>query len=394
MQKPDVMRDVIVIGAGPAGCIAAWHLAQAGLKVLILEKATLPRVKPCAGGLTFKARQAIPFDVSPVISLEATGGILTYHGKQTLKVDLDKPLASLVNRDEFDHFLLKQALKAGAKVLENTRMLSLSQDDRKVTVKTADATWHARFLVGADGVYSQTAKMLGLLPEREMGYAVEAEIQVPQTVLDRFKGYVTFDFGAVRHGYGWIFPKKDHLSVGVWHSLTDRSPALRDDLFSFIRTQPALHSYKILSIRGHHGPMGGIPTDLHQGRCLLVGDAANLADAWMGEGLYYAIRSGQMAAESIIQAIRTDTINLAEYSAKVNAEIVAQLYHARRIARVLYRMPDLANFLIARSQELIDLTFGVIRGDVSFETCHLDIKKHWFKILSSAIFHKNRKKIT
>ena len=388
----DTLYDVIVIGAGPAGCIAAYYLAKAGLNVLILEKFKLPRVKPCAGGLTFKARQAIPFDVSPKVSIEATGGILTYHGKQTLKVELDKPLASLVNRDEFDHFLLKQALKAGAKVLENTRMLSLSQDDGKVAVKTANAIWQARFLVGADGVYSQTAKMLGLLPDREMGYAVEAEFQVPQTVLESMTGYVTIDFGAIRNGYGWIFPKKDHLSVGLFHSFSDGSSALRHDLFAFIRTQSALRSYKVLSMRGHHEPMGGKPADLHKGRCLLVGDAANLADAWMGEGLYYAISSGQLAAKSIIQAIRSSTSDLSEYSAKVNAGIVSQLYHARRIARVLYRMPGLANYLITRNQELIDLTFGVIRGNVSLETCHLDIKKHWFRILTTAIFSQNRKK--
>ena len=100
-----------------------------------------------------------------------------------------------------------------------------------------------------------------------------------------------------------------------------------------------------------------------------------------------------MAAESIINAINASTTNLAEYTAKVNTEIVSQLYHARRIARVLYRMPDLANFLISRSQTLIDLTFGVIRGDVSFETCHLDIKKHWFKILTSALINKHRNQL-
>ena len=389
--KLDTLYDVIIIGAGPAGCISAWHLAKAGLNVLILEKFKLPRVKPCAGGLTLKARQSIPFDVSPLTSVEATGGILTWHGKQALKVDLDKPLASLVNRDEFDYFLLRQALKAGARVEEEARMLSFSQDDEKVTVETAQSSYQARFLVGADGVYSQTAKILDLLPDREMAYAVEAELQVPPSVLESLKGYVTFDFCTGKNGYGWIFPKKDHLSVGLFHSNSDSSSALRHDLFAFISTQSALRSYKVLSMRGHHEPMGGIPADLQKGRCLLVGDAANLADAWMGEGLYYAIRSGQLAAESIIQAIRSSTFDLAEYSAKVNAEIVSQLYHARRIARVLYRMPGLANFLIARSQVLIDLTFGVIRGDVSFETCHLDIKKHWLRILTTAIFGQNRK---
>jgi geranylgeranyl reductase family protein len=222
-EKLDVIYDAIVIGAGPAGCIVAWHLAQAGLSVLILEKHSLPRVKPCAGGLTFKARQAIPFDVSPVISVEATGGILTYHGKPFLWVDLEKPLASLVNRDEFDHFLLKQALKAGAKVLENARMLSLSQNDASVIVNSTNGTHNARFLVGADGINSQVAKQLALMPDREIAYAIEAELQVPRKALEELNNKVLFDFGAVRKGYGWIFPKKDHLSVGVCQALTGKT---------------------------------------------------------------------------------------------------------------------------------------------------------------------------
>jgi len=388
--KLDSMYDVIVIGAGPAGCMAAWHLAKAGLNVLILEKFKLPRVKPCAGGLTFKARQAIPFDVSPVISVEATGGILTYHGKQFLRVDLEKPLASLVNRDEFDHFLLKQALNSGAKVLENARMLSLSQNDASVIVISTKGTHTAHFLVGADGINSQVAKQLALLPDREIAYAIEAELQVPRKALEELNNKVLFDFGAVRKGYGWIFPKKDHLSVGVCQAITGKTNDLKVLLQKFITSQPILRSHRLLSLRGHPGPLGGIATELHQGRCLLVGDAANLADAWMGEGIYYAIRSGQMAAESIIQAIQSTTFDLAEYSAKVNAEIVSQLYHARRVGRLIYKMRKLSYFLLKRSQTLIDLTFGVIRGDVSFETCHLDIKKHWFKIFTSAIFSKNR----
>lgn len=386
------LLDAIVVGAGPAGSIAAWHLAKAGLDVLVIEKYSLPRVKPCAGGLTFKARQAIPFDVSPAISLEATGGILTYHGKPVLQVDLQKPLASLVNRAQFDHYLLKQAQKAGVKVLENTRLLSLSQDDATVTVKTTQGTQQARFLVGADGINSQAAKQLGLLVDRQVAYAVEAELQVPIGVLGKLGGRVVFDFGAIDHGYGWVFPKSDHLSVGVCCARDDKAPDLKEALKIFIATQPMLKTHRMLSLRGYPGPLGGIPTDLHKGRCLLVGDAANLADAWMGEGLHYAITSAQIAAKSIIQASQSPVSDLSGYSQKVNAEIVSQLSHARRLARVIYKMPGLANFLIKRNQQLVDITFGVIRGDLTFEQAHLDIKKRWFSILLSSIFKKRTKK--
>jgi geranylgeranyl reductase family protein len=383
LAKEERIWDVIVVGAGPAGAIAAFELAKSGMQVLIIEKEKLPRMKVCAGGLTTKARKAIPFDVSPVIDLEASGGMLTYKGKLVLKADLQKPLASLVNRSEFDHFLTQQAQKQGADLLDGLKVVSIKQKEDFVLVKTAQGTYSGRYLVGADGVNSRVARDLGLSPDREKGYAVEAELVVPNATLTNLDKHVVFDFGALRYGYGWIFPKSDHLSVGVCYAKQDRPTGMKDKLYEFIHSQPMLHTYTVRSIHGHPGPIGGIKADLHRGRCLVVGDAANLADAWMGEGLYYAIESGKIASQSIIDAQKQAKSDLKNYSKQVNQGINQQLYYARRLARLIYGMPGLANWLIRHNQQLMEMTFDLIRGDMSFESLHHILKRKWFKILTA-----------
>lgn len=377
--------DVIVIGAGPAGSMSAYHLAKAGKNVLVIEKQHLPRVKACAGGLTLKAQKAIPFDISPAVDVEAEGGILTYRGKSVLKIALEQPLANLVNRDAFDQFLLNQAIKCGANVIEGTKIKDFSQDESSVYIKTTQEKFQADYLIGADGVNSLTARVSGLLPNREVGYAIEAELKVPPKTLQTYGAYVTFDFGALKDGYGWIFPKKDHLSVGVCYAQTEKQPGLRDKLDEFIKSQQVLQTSEILSIKGHHVPLGGITTDLHKGRCLLVGDAANLADAWMGEGLFYAIESAKIAADSILAAMQTGSPDLSEYSHKINSQITKQLYYARKMAKLIYGMPRLALKLIRRNQEVMGLTFEVIRGDVSFQECYQQLKDRWANILRDSV---------
>jgi len=289
-------RDVIIVGAGPAGAVLAYLLARFGLDVLVLEKATLPRYKTCGGGVTLKTLQNLPFDAGPVYECQAVGGILSYAGRQLLKADLGWTVAWTVMRGRFDHFLIQQAVMAGATLVEDVAVEGVTLHDDRVVVHSAKGDYAARLLVGADGVNSGVARSLGLLPDRRVGVAVEAEVAVPPSGLEAQGAYATFDFGALPHGYGWIFPKQDHLSVGVFQAQPGKAAGLRQRLDQFIACQPALQGGQMLHFQGHPIPLGATRQPVDRGRALLVGDAANLADPWLGEGIYYAVLSARLAA--------------------------------------------------------------------------------------------------
>lgn len=361
------MEDVIVIGAGPAGAITAYLLAKGGFQVCLLEKATLPRYKACGGGLTWKTIHSLPFDVSPAVQLQAAGGIVTFGGKPLLKVDVHQPFASLVMRSRFDQYLVEQAVAAGARLVERVNLTRTIQAEGYVEAETNNGKFRARFLVGADGVNSIVARSNGLMTHRQAATALEAEISVPSRALESQGPYATFDFGAFRHGYAWIFPKKDHLSVGIMAAHPGKAPGLKAALDRFISSQPVLAGGRITELHGHRIPLGGQSSPLHCGRVLLVGDAANLADPWLGEGIYYAILSARQAAEILASALTTqDRPNLSAYTQGIDATIRPQLVAARRWAGLVYAFPRQGSYLLSRSPTLQAAVFDLMRGELTF----------------------------
>jgi geranylgeranyl reductase family protein len=362
-----LIYDAIVVGAGPAGAVLAYELAQRGLEVLIMEKANLPRYKPCGGGLTRKAVQSLPFDVRPVIDREAAGGIVSYGGRWLLRIDVCPSIASLVMRDRFDCFLVQRAVEAGARLAEGVAVAGVEELSDRVVARTGKDVFAARLLAGADGVESVVARSVGLLARREAGVAVEAELAVPSSALEAQGSYATFDFGALPRGYGWVFPKNEHLSVGLFQATPGKTSGLKRRLETFIASQEVLREHARLSLRGHRIPLGGREESLHEGRVLLVGDAANLADPWLAEGLYYAIVSARMAAAVMAEALERGVAHLKEYTARVNAEIVRQFRYARRFAAVVYRLPRQCSLVLGRSPLMQDAVFGVMRGDLTFQ---------------------------
>jgi geranylgeranyl reductase family protein len=359
--------DVIVVGTGPAGAVLAYLLAKRGLDVLILERATLPRYKSCGGGVTWKAIQNLPFDVNSVLETKAVGGIVTFAGQQLLKAEVGWPVAWLVMRDRFDHYLVQQAMRVGAKLMEGIIVTKVEDRGDRVVVTTSKEEFQAQLLAGADGVNSIVARSLGLIPDREVGIALEAELAVSPASLEAQGEFATFDFGALPGGYGWIFPKRDHLSVGVFKAIPGKAVGLRRALEKFIASEAVLLDPKILRLQGHQIPLGGRTRILHKGRVLLVGDAANLADPWMGEGISYAVVSARLAAEQMYYALENKQIDLSGYTNLINASITPQLLSARLFAKAVYSLPEMCSVLISKSPFMQRMVFDVIRGDRTFK---------------------------
>lgn len=359
--------DVIIVGAGPAGSVLAYHLATHGLKVQILEKAHLPRYKTCGGGLTFKALDNLPFEISSIIEVEALGGIFSYAGQFDRKVDTTEPVAWLMMRDRFDYYLTQEAVSSGAFLHDGLAVKGFKDDGGMLIIDTPQGKYKSVILVGADGVNSIVSRAGGLLPNRKFGFGLEAELAVSPEVLREQGRYTTFDFGVIPGGYGWVFPKSDHLSVGVFHAKPGKAPGIRQYLDTFIARYDILRDNQILNLQGHPIPLGGKRNNLHKDRMLIVGDAANLADPWLGEGISYAIMSAQIAAKVIYKAFEDGSFDLSDYTNEVNKRIVRQFNYASLVGDLVYRLPRLGVSLVNRCEYIQDSVFDTMRGDISFK---------------------------
>jgi geranylgeranyl reductase family protein len=380
-----MVYDVIVVGAGPSGSILAYLLAAQGISTLLLEKETLPRYKACGGGLTYKAIQNIPFSVKPLVEVEALGGVVSYKGNFLLKVNVDQPFAALVMRDKFDYYLAQKAVEAGACLREKVVFNGLEQEASFVIAQTSQGIFTGRWLVGADGVNSAVARSIGLLSNRVTGVALEAEVKVPQFAQAQQNAYATFDFGALRNGYGWIFPKSDHLSVGILQTRPDRSTDIKIALKNFIASQAVLAGCTIIKQKGHLIPIGGQSEILHSSRVLLVGDAANLADPWLGEGLYYAIASARIAAEILQTMCKKENGDLSLYTTQINRGMITQFKSASAFAKFVYRNPYLGSKILSKSPGMQKTIFNAISGKITYQRMNQTLLKQLPSILFQSL---------
>lgn len=288
--------DAIVVGAGPAGASAAYWLGEAGKRVLVLERERLPRYKPCGGGVPKSVFCRFPFDFSPVVEREIGKVRFRFRDGREVVADLPGYPVAMVMRDRFDYHILQHVR---ADVLDGEAAVALAQDEWGVEVETdSGQTFRARYLIGADGANSRVARLSGLRQGKRMGAALEVEVPADDDLLTVYGDAALFILGTPPLGYTWVFPKADHLSVGVGTFL-GASPAMRRLL------QQEMDRLGIpvngAEGRGHPLPIYLRDEPLHRGRVILAGDAAGLVDPLLGEGIRHAIDSGRMAAEAVLR---------------------------------------------------------------------------------------------
>lgn len=297
--------DVVVVGGGPAGSAAATTLAQGGLRVALLDKATFPRHKLCGGLLSERSKAVIAAifgpDAQPPIQVTSRGVRLFYKNAFVNELRDYRPL-HFTARWDFDDYLLRRAQSAGVHVLQNTRAAGLSGDRTAVLVENG-AVVRAQFVIGADGASSRVRKELRSVGIDRHGFAAALEMEVPRSIVGRVVTDPEIYLGVVQWGYGWIFPKQETLTVGLG-GLGTQHGELRRVFTDFLRT--ALGRVPESAIRGHPVPFGNYLSRPGEGSVLLAGDAAGLVEPITGEGIAFAMLSGYYAARAILEAKRSN----------------------------------------------------------------------------------------
>ena len=338
--------DVIIIGMGPAGASAAYELCRAGLSVLGLEKQTHPRYKVC-GGLSARIEEILPSDFGIVIEDTVNRMIFSYGPEEQYVVESANPMAYMVMRSRFDQWLVEKAQQSGADVHEGEPATTLTNFSDGVEVKTARARYHGRVVIGADGALSLVAQQL--FPNRRLQNipALESEICSDSSNHHDYTNTALISLNAAKKGYGWIFPKKAGLSIGVGEFVRGTSKPKRS-FQQFTQEEPTLAELKIPSPLGHPIPVfnrsPGITDEqwnggLVHGSALLIGDAGHLVDPLLGEGIFYAVRSGQLAATTIIEALAQSQASFDGYERAVIREFGLEFRIASRFGRLVYGVP-------------------------------------------------------
>lgn len=345
--------DVIVVGMGPAGSSTAYELSQAGFSVLGLEKHTHPRYKVCGGALSARIDHILPPEYKEVVEETVHRLQFTYGPEESFFVESPEPFAFMVMRARFDQWLMTRAQQSGTEVHEDEAVKKLEVLPDGVKVTTTKGEYHGRVVVGADGAMSVVAQQL--FPGRGLRNipALESEIfgvsEVRETVLPKpgELKLAVISLNAAKKGYGWIFPKRDGLSIGVGEFVRGDSRPKRS-FQQFSQEEPSLAGLTIPTPVGHPIPVfnrspgfkghkwnGGLVHD----RAVLVGDAGHLVDPLLGEGILYAVRSGQLAGTSIVKFLREEHGSLEDYEAAIMREFAEEFRIASKLNTVVYGLP-------------------------------------------------------
>ena len=375
--------DAIVVGAGPAGTAAAYDLHCAGHRVLLVDRRSFPRMKPCGGGITIKTLKRLRWAVTPVLETATRRlrmGVSGVARPRQAVFEAGSDVCTFAVRAAFDAYNLDRVVEAGVQFQRVDGISSIAVDGHGVRAAFGDRTVSAKYLVGADGANSTVRRLTGPAPWFRRGFAIEG--LVPNAAIGE-PPIAQFLFGQVRHGYGWLFPKRDHVNAGIY-TWDDAVTLGKDQLTAYVRDRLGVDAVDHMvgfpiGFGAHTAPRGSE-------RIVLVGDAGGFAEPLLGEGIHNAVKSGQAAAAAIDAVESGRAVRLPDAYRHATAPIRSDLATYERAKRLFYAGSGAAGF---RALGARPVRTAMMRGFAAGLTLDEIVRPFPFSLLyvASPFFH-------
>lgn len=364
--------DVIIVGAGPAGTIAAYQLANKGLKVGLFEKNQFPRDKVCGDALSPDViNQLSLIDITladgfnGLKNKEKANGISFFapnHHRLDINFVNPKLKGYVAKREVFDDFLFQQLkTKSDVSIFQNQRISSVQIESDHVIIEANKQSYTAKIILGADGANSAVkSALVGRQIEKDHYCAGLRQYYEGISGFEERKAIELHFYNELLPGYFWIFPlpnNQANVGIGMLSSEISKNKVnLKTLMQEMIENHPMLkdrfkHAKPLEIMKGFGLPLGSKKVSCSGDRFLLLGDAANLIDPFTGEGIGNAIRSGRIAADHVLKSFNAKRFD-AKFNEAYDKEIYRRMWSELRLSRFLQKMlkfPRLFNFLVKKA---------------------------------------------
>lgn len=403
--------DVIIVGSGPAGSTTAKTVAEKGLKVLVLEKYTLDREKPCGGAVTHRVVEYFKIP-EKAFARKCTGVFLCSPKNRTAVMENPAKNNRLAMRGVFDRVLCEMAMDEGAEFSEKSLVQEPLIKDGKVIgvkakVKGKTKTIEGRLIIGADGTPSTLATKLELYSKKPNTVAscFQYQMLLPNELIEqRIGNSIEIYFGSewVPVGYTWIFPKDNIVTVGngTWMDLIQqRKINLKRRLDYFIKKHPIaskkLEGAKVLYSQAHLIGFPGVLKDNATNGCLIVGEASGTVSIITGEGIWFSMKSGEAAGLSAMETLEKDDVSASTlrttYEKFLDQTVKDDLRLAFRIRKMLLdtdSQQERAVVSAARDPWFADLMENLIDGTYSYKKVFRRLWSRPDKVIKALLFYR------
>ena len=385
-------------GAGPAGSIAAHHCSKGGLRTLLIEKEVLPRRKCCAGGVLHRALEKLDYSVPERLVEREIRGFSIVHGDYRRDFPLGRNAGITVRRQGFDAHLTRMAESSGAEIMDGAKVMRVRESVDSVEVTVDTTSLHSRALIVAEGAGSRSARQaFGPLPRKSLALGLASEISFAGDPGNSLEIHLIetptkrITWGAEFPLNGWLFPTRRGANVGVVGKGGD-APTLRRMVRNIAERAGEMNGGLVGEVEFCASPLPLVPRrKVCTRRILVAGDAAGFVNQITGEGMTYALESGKLAAEAVLEGLEAgNPVHFRDYGARCHDRIFPDLNATRLIGPVLHRLVgvvDTDTFFdrFADERRMTDLCLDIARGETRWVTLLMAVLPRFPRLFLSSL---------